>query len=62
MKPLDMDTLRATIEALPEGSVAVVTSRWLEQVERELLAARAMMAGQGRMNDVVALLAAPVLL
>jgi hypothetical protein len=54
MKPLNMDQLRATIEAAPPvGPVAGVTRQWLQQVERELSegrAAQALLAAQPRMD------------
>jgi hypothetical protein len=46
-KPIDMAALRRTIEAAPVGGEgAIVSRRWLEQVERQLLAAQAMVGAE----------------
>lgn len=39
-RPIDLDQLRQTIAAAPDGTAATVTRRFLQQVERELTQGR----------------------
>lgn len=46
---IDLRQIRTIIETTPEGGrAAVVRRKWLEELERELLAGRAAMAELGR--------------